>query len=244
MSAAADRPRRCARDPLGRRPRGRRRAGRAVLVERGPAPAAWLSTATRSGPWPSTPPLHAAGRPSEAAVAYGAGHGPMRSPSGRRPRPPRRPDRPAARRLPGPGRRHRGPPGLVGRRGPDGRRRVPPGAARGRRRAAPLAPPGPGRLPGGGGLRRHRVAHPSRTTAPTPPTWRPPSAPEVSREAAARGRISLLNMYPIYHGLERTADPMLSFTDGVPTALNRAPLRASWTSRRCPRSSTPATPVS
>lgn len=36
------------------------------------------------------------------------------------------------------------------------------------------------------------------------------------------GRISLLNMYPIYHGLERTADPMLSFTDGVPTALNRA----------------------
>jgi len=39
------------------------------------------------------------------------------------------------------------------------------------------------------------------------------------------GRISLLNMYPIYHGLERTADPMLSFTDGVPTALNRALLR-------------------
>ena len=39
------------------------------------------------------------------------------------------------------------------------------------------------------------------------------------------GRISLLNMYPIYHGLERTADPMLSFTDGVPTDLNRALLR-------------------
>jgi chorismate dehydratase len=39
------------------------------------------------------------------------------------------------------------------------------------------------------------------------------------------GRISLLNMYPIYHGLERTADPTLSFTDGVPTALNRALLR-------------------
>jgi chorismate dehydratase len=39
------------------------------------------------------------------------------------------------------------------------------------------------------------------------------------------GRISALNMYPIYHGLERTADPMLSFTDGVPTALNGALLR-------------------
>jgi chorismate dehydratase len=39
------------------------------------------------------------------------------------------------------------------------------------------------------------------------------------------GRISLLNMYPIYHGLERTPEPMLSFTDGVPTALNGALLR-------------------
>ena len=39
------------------------------------------------------------------------------------------------------------------------------------------------------------------------------------------GRISLLNMYPIYHGLERAAEPMLSFTDGVPTALNDALLR-------------------
>ena len=39
------------------------------------------------------------------------------------------------------------------------------------------------------------------------------------------GRIAALNMYPIYHGLERAADPMLAFTDGVPTALNRALLR-------------------
>jgi chorismate dehydratase len=39
------------------------------------------------------------------------------------------------------------------------------------------------------------------------------------------GRISALNMYPIYHGLERAAEPMLSFTDGVPTALNAALLR-------------------
>ena len=36
------------------------------------------------------------------------------------------------------------------------------------------------------------------------------------------GRIAALNMYPIYHGLERAADPALAFTDGVPTALNRA----------------------
>lgn len=36
------------------------------------------------------------------------------------------------------------------------------------------------------------------------------------------GRIAALNMYPIYHGLERAADPALVFTDGVPTALNRA----------------------
>lgn len=36
------------------------------------------------------------------------------------------------------------------------------------------------------------------------------------------GRISALNMYPIYHGLERAADPTLAFTDGVPTELNDA----------------------
>ena len=36
------------------------------------------------------------------------------------------------------------------------------------------------------------------------------------------GRISALNMYPIYHGLERAADPTLAFTDGVPSELNRA----------------------
>ena len=36
------------------------------------------------------------------------------------------------------------------------------------------------------------------------------------------GRISALNMYPIYHGLERAGDPALTFTDGVPTELNRA----------------------
>lgn len=36
------------------------------------------------------------------------------------------------------------------------------------------------------------------------------------------GRISALNMYPIYHGLERAADPTLAFTDGVPSTLNRA----------------------
>lgn len=38
------------------------------------------------------------------------------------------------------------------------------------------------------------------------------------------GRIAALNMYPIYHGLERAADPTLVFTDGVPTDLNAAVL--------------------
>lgn len=34
------------------------------------------------------------------------------------------------------------------------------------------------------------------------------------------GRISALNMYPLFHGLERAADPRLVFTDGLPTTLN------------------------
>ncbi len=38
------------------------------------------------------------------------------------------------------------------------------------------------------------------------------------------GRISALNMYPVYHGLEAAATPTLDFTDGVPTELNRAVL--------------------
>lgn len=38
------------------------------------------------------------------------------------------------------------------------------------------------------------------------------------------GRIVALNMYPIYHHLEQTADPGLSFTDGLPAALNAAVL--------------------
>ena len=38
------------------------------------------------------------------------------------------------------------------------------------------------------------------------------------------GRIMALNMYPIYHGLERCADPGFAFTDGLPSALNNAVL--------------------
>lgn len=34
------------------------------------------------------------------------------------------------------------------------------------------------------------------------------------------GRISALNMYPLFHGLERAADPRLAFADGLPTTLN------------------------
>jgi chorismate dehydratase len=36
------------------------------------------------------------------------------------------------------------------------------------------------------------------------------------------GRINALNMYPIYHFLERAATPDIAFTDGLPTTLNRA----------------------
>jgi chorismate dehydratase len=36
------------------------------------------------------------------------------------------------------------------------------------------------------------------------------------------GRISALNMYPIYHHLAASADPAMAFTDGLPTALNGA----------------------
>lgn len=35
------------------------------------------------------------------------------------------------------------------------------------------------------------------------------------------GRIAALNMYPVYHHLERAAGPGLAFTDGHPTELNR-----------------------
>ncbi len=36
------------------------------------------------------------------------------------------------------------------------------------------------------------------------------------------GRISALNMYPVYHHLELAGGPQFVFTDGLPTALNRA----------------------
>lgn len=38
------------------------------------------------------------------------------------------------------------------------------------------------------------------------------------------GRIVALNMYPLYHHLERTADPGFAFTDGLPAALNESVL--------------------
>jgi chorismate dehydratase len=36
------------------------------------------------------------------------------------------------------------------------------------------------------------------------------------------GRISALNMYPVYHHLEAAGGPQFVFTDGLPTTLNRA----------------------
>jgi chorismate dehydratase len=47
--------------------------------------------------------------------------------------------------------------------------------------------------------------------SPVPPT-------EVLRV----GRISALNMYPVYHHLELAGGPQFAFTDGLPTTLNRA----------------------
>jgi chorismate dehydratase len=38
------------------------------------------------------------------------------------------------------------------------------------------------------------------------------------------GRISALNMYPVYHHLEAVREPALAFTDGLPAALNEAVL--------------------
>lgn len=44
----------------------------------------------------------------------------------------------------------------------------------------------------------------------------------MSRAPLRVGRIAALNMYPLYHHLERTARDVFAFTDGVPTTLNRA----------------------
>jgi chorismate dehydratase len=41
------------------------------------------------------------------------------------------------------------------------------------------------------------------------------------------GRIADLNMYPLYHGLEQAGSIDLAFTDGRPTALNRALLEGA-----------------
>jgi 2-iminoacetate synthase ThiH len=47
-----------------------------VAVERGPAPAGWLVDGDEERPVAEHAAAHAAGRPSEAAVAYGAGRDP------------------------------------------------------------------------------------------------------------------------------------------------------------------------
>jgi chorismate dehydratase len=42
------------------------------------------------------------------------------------------------------------------------------------------------------------------------------------KEVLRVGRISALNMYPVYHHLELAGGPQFVFTDGLPTTLNRA----------------------
>jgi len=65
-----------ARDPLAAaRAAGVRPAGE-VVVQRGPAPAQWLVDGDEERPLHEHRAAHAQGRPSEAALAYGAGHDP------------------------------------------------------------------------------------------------------------------------------------------------------------------------
>ena len=114
--------------------------GGPVAVARGGAAEDRLADGDAEGPIEAHRAAHAAGRPSEAAVAYGAGHDPAAVAA-------RIVDLAALARetgllravcpVPAEGSAER--PGLVGRRGPDRRAGVPPGSAGGRRGAAPLA---------------------------------------------------------------------------------------------------------
>src|SRR5215207_9559714 len=222
----AGRPPRGAR-PAGGRARGRRRPGRRGDGRARPGPGGAAGRRRRGAP-----ARRARGRPRRRPAERGR-RGLRRRPrsSGRRrahrrPRPPGARDRTAARGLPGARRGHRGAPGVLGGRGPHGDRGVPSRPARRGRRAPALAAARARGLPDRRRLRRDRLAHPGG--GPRRP--RPPRGGRGGRggDRVRRlrvGRISLLNMYPIYHGLERTADSMLSFTDGVPTALNAALLR-------------------
>jgi hypothetical protein len=65
-----------ARDPLAAARAAGVRPGGEVTVERGPAPAGWLVDGDGERPLPEHAAAHADGRPSEAAVAYGAGRDP------------------------------------------------------------------------------------------------------------------------------------------------------------------------
>jgi hypothetical protein len=67
-----------ARDPLAAARAAGSRAGGTVTVERAPAPEGWLVDGDRERPVDEHAAAHAEGRPSEAAVAYGAGHDPRR----------------------------------------------------------------------------------------------------------------------------------------------------------------------
>jgi hypothetical protein len=66
------------RDPLAAARAAGARPGGEVVVERGPAPAGWLVDGDEERPLAEHAAAHAAGRPSEAAVAYGAGQSPER----------------------------------------------------------------------------------------------------------------------------------------------------------------------
>jgi hypothetical protein len=65
-----------ARDPLAAARAAGVRASGQVAVERGPAPREWLVDGDEERPVDEHRAAHAEGRPSEAALAYGAGHDP------------------------------------------------------------------------------------------------------------------------------------------------------------------------
>jgi hypothetical protein len=65
-----------ARDPLAAARAAGAGPGGTVTVERGPAPEGWLADGDAERPVAEHAAAHAEGRPSEAAVAYGAGRDP------------------------------------------------------------------------------------------------------------------------------------------------------------------------
>ena len=130
-----------------------------VTYTREPVPDEWLVDGDDERPVEEHRAAHREGRPSEATVTYGAGVSP-------RPLSDRllalgalaRETALLARGVPGSGGRWGRAAGVVGCRGPHGDRRRAPGLSRYHLGTSRLAAPGRGRVPGGDGVRRQRLA--------------------------------------------------------------------------------------